>query len=81
MAKLKYERLNETKNTVLEDAKAGDVIKYDDNLYVVTDTYLVPSNTYRGILNISAYRFGEFEYIDNNADIQILKDAEITIKY
>lgn len=81
MAKVHYERLNEVKSSVLEDAKVGDVIKYNNNLYIVTDTYSVSANTYRGIMNIYAYHFGELKYIDKNADIEILEDAEITIKY
>lgn len=81
MAKIKYESLNEINHAVLEDAQVGDVIKYDNKLYIVTNIYSAPNKVYRGIVSISLFSFGELEYIDKNANIEILKDAEITIKY
>ena len=81
MAKIKYESLNEVNHAILEDAQVGDVIEYNNELYIVTNIYSTPDAVYRGIVSILSYRFGELEYIDRNANIEILEDAEITIKY
>ena len=78
--KVNYERFNDEKYTTLEDAETGDVIIYDDILYVVTDHYLY-NGVLRGIVNILSYSFGELDYTDKNVTVKILKNAEITIKY
>ena len=83
MAKVNYERLNKVKYTVLKDAKTGDVIRWEDGAYIVTSSYedIKSDICYRAIMDITNYNFGEIEYIDENINVEILEDAEITIKY
>ena len=79
MAKLNYENLNKVTHTTLEYAETGDVIKWANVLYIVTNNY--SSKGFRGVMNILSYNFGELEYIDENVNVDILEDTEITIKY
>lgn len=79
MAKVNYENLSKVKHTTLENASTGDIIKWADVLYIVTNSY--SSKEFRGIMNILSYNFGELEYIDGSVTVDILEDAEITIKY
>jgi hypothetical protein len=81
MAKVNYERLNKVKYTTLEEAEVGDIIEFDNYLYVVTDCYSYSDEACRGIMNILGLSFGELEYIDRTVSVKILEDAEITIKY
>ena len=79
MAKVNYENLSKVKHTTLGNASTGDIIKWADVLYIVTNSY--SSKEFRGIMNILSYNFGELEYIDGSVTVDILEDAEITIKY
>ena len=79
MAKVNYENLSKVKHTTLDNASTGDIIKWADVLYIVTNSY--SSKEFRGIMNILSYNFGELEYIDENVNVDILEDTEITIKY
>ena len=81
MAKLNYERLSKEKHTTLEEANTGDVIKWGDALYIVTDSYSYADERFRGIMHILSYCFGELVYIDTGVNVDILENAEITIKY
>lgn len=81
MAKLHYERVSTVEHTTLGEANIGDVIIWADALYIVTDNYLDDNNAYRGIMNILSAYFGILEYIDEGVSVDILEDAEITIKY
>lgn len=83
MAKINYERLNNERHTTLNECKVGDIIEWEDDVYIVTNSYEdIKSDTcYRAIMNITNYDFGEIEYIDENVNVKVLEDAEITIKY
>ena len=79
MAKINYERTNKANVIPLGDVKTGEVIRWEDDLYVVTNSY---EPCYRRIMNITdRIQFGQIEYVDENEKVEIVEDVEITIKY
>lgn len=85
MAKINYEKVNKANFIPLEDVKTGEVIRWEDDLYVVTSSY-EPTNDglccYRRIMNITnRINFGQIEYVNEDTKVDIVEDAEITIKY
>lgn len=85
MAKINYERMNKANLIPLANVVTGDVIKWEDDIYIVTGSYEFAKGAgktcYRALMNITDGSFGEVEYINENTEVEILKDAEITIKY
>ena len=82
MAKVNYERLNNEKYTTLNECRVGDVIEWDETIYIVTDGYeRVGDDNYRTIMNILSYYFGSTEKVIDTIEVKVLEDAEITIKY
>lgn len=85
MAKINYERVKNKANFIpLGSVATGNVIKWEDELYIVTNSYEDVSGEvcYRRIMNITdRASFGIVEYVDENTDVEIVEDIEITIKY
>lgn len=84
MTKVNYERVHKANLTPLGNVKTGEVIRWEDDLYVVTNSYedITDEACYRRIMNISSRaEFGIVEYVDENTDVELVEDVEITIKY
>lgn len=85
MAKVNYERINKTNFVPLEKVTTGDVIKWENDIYIVTGSYDFAKGEsktyYRALMSITNYNFGEVEYVNEKAEVEILENAEITIKY
>lgn len=84
MAKVNYEKLNKANFIPLGSVTTGNVIRWEDNLYIVTNSYedVQDEACYRRIMNITNHaKFGQTEYVDENAKVEIVEDIEITIKY
>lgn len=84
MTKVNYEKVHKANLTPLGNIKTGEVIKWEDDLYIVTNSYedIRDESCYRRIMNISSRaEFGIVEYVDENTDVELVEDVEITIKY
>lgn len=84
MTKVNYERVHKANLTPLGNVKTGEVIRWEDDLYIVTNSYedIEDESCYRRIMNISSRaEFGIVEYVDENTDVELVEDVEITIKY
>ena len=84
MAKVNYERLNKANFIPLGSLATGDVIRWGDDLYIVTNSYedVEGEACYRRIMNVTnRINFGAIEYVDENTDVELVEDVEITIKY
>lgn len=82
MAKVNYERLNNTTYTTLHECRVGDVIEWEETIYIVTDEYTTAGDdNFRTIMNILSYYFGSTEKVIDTTTVKVLEDAEITIKY
>lgn len=84
MVKINYERINKANFIPLGSVTTGNVIKWEDDLYVVTNSYedVKDEACYRRIMNITGrIAFGQVEYVDENTKVEIVEDIEITIKY
>lgn len=82
MAKINYERLNNTKYAILNECGVGSVIEWNEALYIVTDEdTLAGDDNFRTIMNILSYHFGSTEKVLDTITVKVLEDAEITIKY
>lgn len=84
MVKVNYEKVNKANFFPLRNVKTGEVIRWEDDLYIVTNSYADTRDEacYRRIMNISnRAEFGIVEYVDENTDVELVEDVEITIKY
>ena len=84
MAKINYERLNTANFIPLGSVSTGNVVKWEDGLYIVTNSYedVEDEACYRTIMNITNHlSFGQVGYVDENTKVEIVEDVEITIKY
>lgn len=79
MTKVNYERVRKANLTQLGNVTTGEVIRWEDDLFVVTNSY---EEDYRRIMNISSRaEFGTVEYVNENTDVELVEDVEITVKY
>ena len=84
MTKINYEKVHKANLTPLGNVKTGEVSRWEGDLYVVTNSYedIKDESCYRRIMNISSRaEFGIVEYVDENTDVELVEDVEITIKY